>query len=46
MSFICGLGSSKLHSDLLGGMLVRQCLDVISKNNKVVTHLQILIGKL
>lgn len=39
MSFIHGLGSSKLHSDLLEGMLVRQCLDVISKNNMVDTHL-------
>lgn len=39
MSFIHELGSSKFHSDLLGGVLARQCLDVISKNNKVDTHL-------
>lgn len=39
MSCVHGLGSSNLHSDLLGGVFVRQCLDVISKNNKVDTLL-------
>jgi len=38
-SCMCGLESSRLYADLLGGVLVRQYLGLISKNSKVDTHL-------